>query len=124
MSALALCLCDIERRLFGGLNEKDPFLQKASFIARLGSGSACRSVYPGVVIWGKTKAFENASDLYAVDLNQLAHPIFSTFKDDILIIRKEKGGQKAYKFNYTAVAKGNDLDQNRLLQPGDTVVVP
>lgn len=45
-------------------------------------------------------------------------------KDDILIIRKDNSGQKAYKFNYTEVAKGKDLDQNMMLEPGDTVVVP
>jgi polysaccharide export outer membrane protein len=45
-------------------------------------------------------------------------------KDDILIIRKDGSGQKFFKFNYTDVAKGKDLKQNMLLQPGDTVVVP
>lgn len=45
-------------------------------------------------------------------------------KDDILIIRKENGRQKTFKFNYSKVAQGEDLERNILLEPGDTVVVP
>lgn len=45
-------------------------------------------------------------------------------KDDILVIRKEHGEQKVFRFNYDKVAEGKELDQNILLQPGDTVVVP
>ena len=45
-------------------------------------------------------------------------------KDDILIIRKENGRQRVFKFNYGKVADGKDLDQNICLKPGDTVVVP
>jgi polysaccharide export outer membrane protein len=45
-------------------------------------------------------------------------------KDDILIIRKENGHQKVFKFNYGKVADGKDLDQNICLEAGDTVVVP
>ena len=40
--------------------------------------------------------------------------------EDIQILR----GTKAFKFNYKDVAKGKKLEQNILLQPGDTVVVP
>jgi polysaccharide biosynthesis/export protein len=45
-------------------------------------------------------------------------------KDDILIIRAEGNQQKTFKFNYSKVAKGEDLEHNILLRPGDTVVVP
>jgi polysaccharide export outer membrane protein len=49
-----------------------------------------------------------------------------TFADteDILVIRKEKGQQTTYKFDYGKVSSGKDLDQNIWLKPGDTVVVP
>ena len=43
---------------------------------------------------------------------------------NIMVMRNENGQQKAYKFNYKDVVKGQNLKQNILLQPGDTVVVP
>jgi len=45
-------------------------------------------------------------------------------KDDIIIIRQDKTGQKVWPFNYSQVADGEDLSQNIMLEPGDTVVVP
>lgn len=45
-------------------------------------------------------------------------------KDDIIIIREDKGAQKVFKFNYSEVADGENLKQNIILEPGDTVVVP
>jgi polysaccharide export outer membrane protein len=40
--------------------------------------------------------------------------------EEIQILR----GPKAFRFNYKEVSKGKKLQQNILLQPGDTVVVP
>ncbi len=45
-------------------------------------------------------------------------------KDDIIIIRQDKGGQKVWPFNYSRVSDGEDLGQNIMLEAGDTVVVP
>ena len=41
-SALALCLCSLDAELNGIILDETEFRQKASYIARLGSGSACR----------------------------------------------------------------------------------
>ncbi len=90
MSALALCLMSIEKELNPEMND-DYFYQKASFIARLGSGSACRSVYGGMTEWGKSDFLPGSSDEYAIPLNGY-HEVFGTFNDTILIIEK---GQKA-----------------------------
>lgn len=88
MSALALCLCSLEKDLFSTLQDKTEFKQKASFIARLGSGSACRSVYGDMVIWGATSSVEGSSDLFATPFGDQMHEIFKTYHDDILIISK------------------------------------
>lgn len=63
--------------------------QKASFLARLGSGSACRSLYDGLVIWGETKEVAGSSDLYAVPYNNdEIHPVFKNFNDWVLLIHE------------------------------------
>lgn len=87
-SALALCLCSIDQQL-GLLSDKD-FFEKASYWSRVGSGSACRSVYGGFNLWGQTDALIGSSDEYAVNIDDIVHPVFKNFKDTILIIEKGK----------------------------------
>jgi polysaccharide export outer membrane protein len=45
-------------------------------------------------------------------------------KNSILIIREENKKQKIYNFDYNKVANGKELEQNIILRPGDTIVVP
>ena len=45
-------------------------------------------------------------------------------ENDIKIIRRIKGQQQTFSFRYGDVRKGNDLEQNILLQRGDIVMVP
>lgn len=51
---------------------------------------------------------------------------FSQFANTkaIYILRTENGKQYKLPFNYKAVVKGEHMEQNVLLKPGDTVVVP
>ena len=44
--------------------------------------------------------------------------------NDIRILRRENGRQVSLPFHYAEVERGRRLDQNILLQGGDTVVVP
>lgn len=44
--------------------------------------------------------------------------------DDIRILRRDGGKQRALRFRYSDVEKGRALEQNILLLSGDTVVVP
>ena len=91
MSALALILCDLEQKYFNTLPTEEAFFRKASYIARLGSGSASRSVYGGVVVWGATELLSGTSDLYAVPVRDGIHSGFLTYRDTILLVDK---GQK------------------------------
>ena len=88
--AIAKCLMEMDKAFSG----KDFFdVKKASFLARLGSGSACRSVYDGLVVWGEVNEVEGSSDLYAVKYpDEEIHPIFRDFNDYVLLIHE---GQKS-----------------------------
>jgi diphosphomevalonate decarboxylase len=90
MSALALCLCDLAPG--NGYREDEPetFLRNASSLARMGSGSASRSVYGGFSLWGKTRHLKDSSDDYAVPLDFSVHPAFTDLKDSILIVSPER----------------------------------
>lgn len=90
MSALALCLVSLEETLFEPLKTREEFKAKASYLARLGSGSACRSVYGGAAVWGKLNSLEGSSDEFAVPVTESLHPTFQDYHDDILLISKSE----------------------------------
>lgn len=86
--AIAKCLMELEQQ-FSGIQDGDFKVRKASFLARLGSGSACRSLYDGLVVWGTTKEVEDSSDLYAVQYpNDEIHEVFKSFNDWVLLIHE------------------------------------
>lgn len=87
--AIAKCLMEIDKE-FGSSEEH---LEKTSFLARLGSGSACRSLYNGLVVWGDTPEVLGSSDLFAVKYpDDAIHHIFRNFNDWVLLIHE---GQKS-----------------------------
>ncbi len=114
MSALALCLCTLESDLFGTLKDDKEFRRKASYISRLGSGSACRSVYAHAGLWGTSGSIKDSSDLYAIPYQDEIHKIFKTFHDDILIVSQ---GEKAVSSRAGhALMDGNDYAAPRYKQ--------
>lgn len=88
MSAMALCLCDIEKDIYQQEYAGDYF-RKASFLARLGSGSASRSLYGKMAEWGITASCTESSDEYAIPVPEL-HDEFKGMKDSILIVESGK----------------------------------
>ncbi|TBV27935.1 diphosphomevalonate decarboxylase [Meridianimaribacter sp. CL38] len=87
MSALALCLMSVEK-LFNTEMSNKFFNHKASFLARLGSGSACRSVEGDLIVWGYTKHVAESSDLFGVKYPYAVHDHFKNYQDTILLIDK------------------------------------
>ncbi len=60
-------------------------LNICSSLARLASGSACRSINPGINLWGKTDLVSGSSDEYAIQISDV-NPIFKDYQDTILVI--------------------------------------
>jgi len=89
MSALALCVVDLAQQL--GHSIADP-RQEASVLARLGSGSACRSVYGGLVVWGETASVPGSSQDYGVEYPHAVHEVFRSYRDVVALVDV---GQKA-----------------------------
>ncbi len=87
MSALALCLMRIEQALQPDMNATY-FTRKASFLARLGSGSACRSIEGPLVVWGAHSAIDGSSNLFGVPYPYDVHDCFKKYQDTILLVDK------------------------------------
>jgi len=109
MSALAVCLTELESKLChpepvrqaqdrlveGQQQEKDfdklsltTLNKKASFLARLGSGSASRSLDGPLVVWGEHPEIKGSSNLYGVKFNGEVHDNFKNYQDTILLVDK------------------------------------
>jgi len=86
-SAISLCLMDIEKSLNPTISNEF-FFKKASFLSRLGSGSACRSILGPVVIWGKNNIFHDSSNHYGSRFSNELHDIFKNYNDSILLVDK------------------------------------
>lgn len=84
MAALSACVMDFEAQLTGQAID----YHKMSFLARLGSGSACRSLKGEAVQWGEHKNTADGSNYYGVDKSELLHPIFQDYQDTILLVDK------------------------------------
>ncbi|MFM9825530.1 diphosphomevalonate/mevalonate 3,5-bisphosphate decarboxylase family protein [Flavobacterium sp.] len=112
MAALAMNLMSLEKTLNPDMTE-EYFYQKASFLARLGSGSACRSVKGEVVVWGHERERTGeanhtkkigSSDLFGVEFSNTIHNNFKNFQDTILLVDK---GEKQ-----VSSSVGHDLMHN------------
>jgi len=129
LSALALCLMRIEKQLDPNVSEEF-FNQKASFLSRLGSGSAARSIEGELVVWGEHKEIDNSSNLYGIKFPYTIHSNFKNYQDTILLVDKgEKqvsstiGHNLMYKHPF-AKQRFNQANKNitklsQILQNGD-----
>ena len=82
MSALALCLTELLQK--EGVDVED-FNRTASYYSRIGSGSACRSIYGKMASWGETNELVDSSDEYATPFTDF-HSVFDEFQDVILLV--------------------------------------
>ena len=80
MAALCSCLAEIER--------SDNIKKRSSYLARLASGSACRSIFPKYAIWGESE-FVDSSNEYAISFDNI-HENFTNLNDSVLIVSSEE----------------------------------
>lgn len=88
MSAIAMCLMSLEKSLSRVELTDDFIRKKASFLARLGSGSASRSIEGPLVVWGQHPNINGSSDLYGVPFPYEVHEVFKNYHDAILLVDK------------------------------------
>jgi diphosphomevalonate decarboxylase len=104
MAALAMNIMSLEKAINPTISN-EYFYSKASFLARLGSGSACRSVKGEVVVWGNHTEINGSSDLFGVEFSEI-HSNFKNYQDTILLVDK---GEKQ-----VSSTVGHDLMHNHL----------
>ncbi|MEM1001632.1 MAG: diphosphomevalonate decarboxylase [Bacteroidota bacterium] len=97
MSALAMCLMSLEKEITvsasNDINDgdyEDYFKSKASFLARLGSGSAARSIDGPMVSWGYHEDYKNSSDLFGTVYDGEVNEAFHNYQDAILLVDKDE----------------------------------
>ncbi len=86
MAALAMNIMSLEKAINPSISD-EYFYAKASFLARLGSGSACRSIKGEVVVWGNHAEISGSSDLFGVEFSEI-HQNFKNYQDTILLVDK------------------------------------
>ena len=110
-SALALAIVELEQKITGISNE-NKYL-KASFLSRLGSGSASRSLYGPAAVWGHHKNIPSSSDQYAIAFHYL-HENFKNYQDTILLI--DKGTKKVSSTVGHELMHNHPFSEQRFLQ--------
>jgi len=129
MGALALCVMSLEKAINPAMTN-EYFNKKASFLARLGSGSACRSIEGPLIVWGNHPEIEESSDLFGVKFPHKIHDNFKNYQDTILLVDEgEKqvsstvGHQLMYNHPFAKQrfqqANENILKISKVLQSGD-----
>lgn len=90
MSALALCIMSLEEMHFDKKIPKEQFLIKASELARKASGSASRSLFPKLSLWGELSSVDNSSDEYAIDISHQLNSFFEDIQDAIFLVNQNE----------------------------------
>jgi diphosphomevalonate decarboxylase len=115
MSALALCVMSLEKEL-GAIHTSSEisFYKKASFLARLGSGSACRSLEGELIEWGAHQNIPGSSDLFGIKYPFEIDEVFKTFQDTILLV--DKGQKQVSSSVGHNLMQGHPFAENRFTQ--------
>ena len=118
LSAIARCLMSLEKELNSELSE-EYINKKASFLARLGSGSASRSIEGPMVVWGNHPGIEGSSDLFGVKFPYKVHSVFENYQDAILLV--DKGEKQVSSTIGHNLMHDHPYAENRFTQANDNL---
>ena len=118
MSALALCVISIEKELNPEMTD-EYFNKKASFLARLGSGSACRSIEGELIVWGDHKDIVGSSNLFGVKYPYKIHENFTNYHDTILLV--DEGEKQVSSTVGHKLMHGHPFSEQRFKQANENI---
>ena len=118
MSALALCFMSIENEMTPDMSQ-EYFSKKASFLARLGSGSACRSIEGDLIVWGQHNEIEESSDFYGIKYPFEVHENFKNYQDTILLV--DKGEKQVSSTVGHNLMHGHPFSEKRFNQANENI---
>lgn len=116
MSALALCLMSLEKEVDPTIPDSH-FKEKASFLARLGSGSASRSIEGPLVVWGIHEGIDSSTNLFGVPYPYEVHEAFEDYQDTILLV--DKGVKQVSSTVGHGLMKGHPFAESRFRQANE-----
>ncbi len=119
MSALACCLMEMEQSMLSSQISEMDFNRKASFLARLGSGSASRSVEGPLVVWGEHDGIQGSSNLFGVSYPFDVHENFRNYQDTILLV--DKGEKVVSSTAGHNLMHGHPYAANRFKEANDNI---
>ncbi len=119
ISAFILCLLEITGEYLGLSPEHETFFRAASYASRIGSGSACRSVYGGLTVWGRHPAIEGSSDFFAIPAGDVAHARAEDWCDTILVVSSRPKSLASSLGHH--LMTGHPFEQGRYLQAGQNL---
>jgi len=117
--ALALCLTDLDSQMNDRESTEDKFLQSASRLARMGSGSAARSVYGGFAWWGKSAVLKGSTDSCAVSVSDQIHKSYFSLCDAVLLVDSTK--KKVSSSAGHELLNNHPYRESRIFQANETI---
>ncbi|EAR13179.1 hypothetical protein PI23P_01757 [Polaribacter irgensii 23-P] len=118
LSAIAMCLMSLEQALNPSLTAAF-IIKKASFLARLGSGSASRSIEGPLVVWGEHPAIVGSSDVFGIQFPYKVHAVFENYQDAILLV--DKGEKQVSSTLGHNLMHDHPYAENRFVQANENV---
>ncbi len=118
--ALALCISDLDWQVKGKEFEENTFYEQASRLARLGSGSACRSMFRGFAVWGKSNKIHGSTECNATLVQKDIHPIYYDLRDAVLLVdsgKKEVSSSAGHR-----LMNSHPFKESRVLQANQNLI--